>query len=42
MAVTALVMVLAAAYILSQPSQVDEVAPADMPVPVSGEDRFGT
>jgi uncharacterized membrane protein YbaN (DUF454 family) len=42
MAVTALVMVPAAAYRLSQPSQATEVATVDMPVPVSGEDRFGS
>jgi uncharacterized membrane protein YbaN (DUF454 family) len=41
MAVTALVMVSAAAYILSQPSQAPEGATIDTPAPASGEDGFG-
>ncbi len=39
--VTVLVMISAATYILSQPSQVAVGATADIPAPVSDEDRSG-
>lgn len=39
--VTVLVMISAATYILSQPSQVAVRATADIPAPVSDEDRSG-